>query len=94
MNKALTRLFLCLLVVSLVGASACGTTSAQKEQQFYSTVVACSKSDKANDSVKSAALSCLSNAVAGNYAACMTSIVPDVVWTVDEIQCVANSYAH
>ena len=71
--------------------SACATSSTTK-QTFYNNLIACTKTDPANAAIESAATACVTTAVTGNLVGCVSAAVPTIVWTADEIDCIANDY--
>jgi hypothetical protein len=61
--------------------------------QFKDAVVTCTMENSHNPQASSAVLNCLTNAVAGNYAACLAGLPQLGHWTVDEIACVVRRLA-
>ena len=53
----------------------------------------CTKENSHNAQAGAAVLNCLTGAVAGDYGACLSSLVAAGYWTVDEIACVVRQYA-
>ena len=58
--------------------------------QFRDAVVTCTQENSNNAAATAAVLNCLTNAVAGNYAACLAGLVTEAHWTVDEVACVVR----
>jgi hypothetical protein len=89
MKRALFALLLSVLSVSAMG---CSTSSSKTGQSFYQNLVACTKADKMDAAAQAALLSCVASATSGAAAACLTTAVPAIEWTADELACLAQDY--
>ena len=86
MKRLLFPLTLCAALVS------CKTTPVTPTN-FYQAVVTCTESNTANPQAEAAVVQCLTDAVAGDYAGCLSGLVAGGTWTVDEVACIVRSYA-
>jgi len=84
-------LALLILASAALLPSACATSAATK-QTFYNNLVACTKADPQNKNIESAAVSCVQTAATGSLVGCVSAAVPALVWTADEIDCIASNY--
>jgi hypothetical protein len=61
--------------------------------QFKDAVVVCTMENSNNPQAGAAVLNCLTGAVGGNYAACLSGLVSGGHWLVDEVACVVRRLA-
>lgn len=61
--------------------------------EFKDAVVTCTLENSSNAQASAAVVGCLTGAVAGNYAACLSGLVSAGHWTVTEIACIVRRLA-
>lgn len=83
-------LSLAVIVVALVSSTSCKQV---KPDQFFEAVVDCAKVNPESSAASAAVLTCLTSAISGNPAACLTGLVTEAHWTIDEIACIVASIA-
>jgi hypothetical protein len=83
-----------LLLVTLFSLSitSCKTTPTSPDS-FYQAVVTCTESNTSNAQAGAAVVSCLTNAVGGDYSACLAGLVTGGYWTVQEVACLVRAYS-
>jgi len=77
------------LAIGIVSGNCAHTTPGQ----FKDALVTCTMENSNNAQASAAVLGCLTNAVAGNYAACLSGLVSTGHWTVDEVSCIVRRLA-
>jgi hypothetical protein len=70
---------------------ACAHTPTPTE--FKDAIVTCTLENSSNAAAGAAVLDCLTGAVAGNYAACLSGLVTAGQWTVQEVACIVRRLA-
>ena len=75
----------------LVGFLGCSSATVAKERAFWQSVVACSKGNPESLEAKRAALACVAATVGGEYFSCAATVVPSLIWTAEELMCVATT---
>lgn len=83
---------LCIATGLVLGAylASCAHTT---PGQFKDAVVVCTMENSNNPQAGAAVVNCLTGAVSGNYAACLSGLVTAGYWTVEEIACVVRRLA-
>lgn len=64
-----------------------------KPDVFFEAVVDCAKINPESSAASSAVLTCITGAISGNPAACLSGLVTEAHWTVDEVACIVADIA-
>ena len=79
-------------ILLLVLSISCITTPT-KPDGFFQAVVTCTKDNSQSPQAGAAVLQCHTGAISGNYTVCLSGLVTEGHWAVDEIACLVRAYA-
>ncbi len=81
---------LAVAVVLAIGGYLASCAHTPTPGEFRDAVVTCTQENSNNPQASAAVVNCLTNAVGGNYAACLAGLPAIGHWTVEEIACVVR----
>jgi hypothetical protein len=80
-------------ILVLVAALASCTTAPVTPSSFAGSIVDCAKVNPEASAALASVVTCVTGALAQNYAVCLSGLVTDGKFLIDEVACVASWYA-
>ena len=78
------------LTLGTLVANGCAHTTASG---FKDAVVTCTMENSSNAQASAAVVTCLTGAIAGDYAGCLAGLVTAGTWTITEVACIVRRLA-
>ena len=85
--------YLSAIIIGLAIGTVAANCAHMTPTEFKDALVTCTQENTNNAQALAAVGNCLTGALAGNYAACLSGLVTELKWTIDEVACMVRKLA-